>query len=311
MLLRIDHHTHYRYASPVIVAHHIGHLQPHHWPYQRVLSHFTDIHPEPAQRDCVLDSFGNWRLQFSMQAPHETLQVHASSIIESFAATTEPTLPVGHALASTPVWEDVRQHHQYQAQAVYDPHTEFVFASPYVPTHERLAQYAQMDFTPRAPWLLACHALMQRIHDEFTYTSASTDVHTPVLDAFDQRHGVCQDFAHIMVGCLRSLGLPARYVSGYLLTQPPAGQARLIGADASHAWVSVPWDGQWYDFDPTNNRWGCGVPGPDYITLAVGRDFGDVSPLRGVIHGGHNHTLEVAVTVAPCSEYIPPSEAST
>ena len=143
---------------------------------------------------------------------------------------------------------------------------------------------------------------MQRIHTEFRYEGQSTQVNTPALQAFHARHGVCQDFAHIMLACLRSLGLPGRYVSGYLLTQPAPGEAKLIGSDASHAWVSVylgdlPDGARWCDFDPTNNRWAWHAPGPDYATLAIGRDFGDVSPLKGVIHGGASHTLTVAVTV--------------
>jgi transglutaminase-like putative cysteine protease len=154
---------------------------------------------------------------------------------------------------------------------------------------------------------------MERIHTELEYEAHSTEVNTPALDALAQGKGVCQDFAHIMLGCLRSLGLPARYVSGYLLTRPPAGKPRLIGADASHAWVSVyvpvaagaagdaP-TGAWFDFDPTNNRCGRGSPGEDYVTLAMGRDFSDVSPMRGVIQSGARHTLSVAVTVAPPDE---------
>ena len=145
-------------------------------------------------------------------------------------------------------------------------------------------------------------SLMERIHSDFTYESQSTQINTPALQALEQRKGVCQDFAHIMLACLRSMGLPARYVSGYLLTQPPPGQVKLVGSDASHAWVSVyvgdlPEGQRWVDLDPTNNRWGWYAPGVDYVTVATGRDFGDVSPLRGVIHGGASHTLRVGVTV--------------
>ena len=144
--------------------------------------------------------------------------------------------------------------------------------------------------------------LNQRIYTGFTYESQSTQINTPALEALAQRKGVCQDFAHIMVACLRTLGLPARYVSGYLLTEPPEGEVKLVGSDASHAWVSVylpdlPEGQRWVDFDPTNNRWGWHSSGHDYVTVAWGRDFGDVSPLRGVIHGGASHTLTVGVTV--------------
>jgi transglutaminase-like putative cysteine protease len=167
--------------------------------------------------------------------------------------------------------------------------------------------YARPSFTPGTPLLLGARDLMRRIHRDFTYASQSTEINTPALEALAQRRGVCQDFAHIMLACLRAQGVAARYVSGYLLTQPAEGQPRLVGSDASHAWVSVylpdlP-DGEgytrWWDFDPTNDRDGCGTPGEDYVTLAVGRDFADVSPLRGVIRGGTNHTLTVGVTVEP------------
>ena len=309
MHLRVEHHTTYHYQSAVVQAQHLGHLQPRSWLHQQVQSHSLRVLPEPAVIDSVLDSFGNWRVQFSLQTPHDTLHVQATSVIDTLG---QPCI----TLPESPVWTKVREHHRYHAQAPYDPTTEFVFASPYVPISDILADYARQDFDATTPWLQGCLLLMQRIHSEFTYASDSTEVNTPTLQAFEQKQGVCQDFAHIMVGCLRSLGLPARYVSGYLLTQPPPGQPRLIGADASHAWVSVPFvsfEGgsaaeagpklQWMDFDPTNNRWGLGVPGADYITLAVGRDFGDVSPLRGVIQGGGSHTLSVAVTVAPAFEF--------
>jgi len=154
---------------------------------------------------------------------------------------------------------------------------------------------------------------MHRIHTEFTYASASTDVNTPALEALKKRQGVCQDFAHILLSCLRTLGLAARYVSGYLVTEVPEGKTRLIGSDASHAWVSVyvpnvkedgtlATQGQWFDLDPTNDRWGLLSPGIDFVTLATGRDYADVSPVRGVIHGGASHTLDVGVTVQPASE---------
>ena len=166
--------------------------------------------------------------------------------------------------------------------------------------------YAAESFAPGRPLMQAARHLMSRIHADFAYTSNATDAGTPALESLRLRRGVCQDFAHVMIGCLRSLGLAARYVSGYLLTEPPPGQPRLVGADASHAWVSV-WspaadesdgasdDNTWFDLDPTNDR----AAGEDYVTLAIGRDFSDVSPLRGVIHGGDHHVLQVGVTVEP------------
>ena len=190
----------------------------------------------------------------------------------------------------------------YQAHAPYEPASEFVFASPFVPRRQEFARYARLSFAPGASVLAVAVDLMERIHADFTYESQSTQINTPALQALEQRKGVCQDFAHIMLACLRSMGLPARYVSGYLLTQPAPGKVKLVGSDASHAWVSVyvadlPEGQRWVDLDPTNNRWGWFAPGADYVTVATGRDFGDVSPLRGVIHGGASHTLSVGVTV--------------
>jgi transglutaminase-like putative cysteine protease len=291
MRLRVLHQTEYRYASPVVLAQHLAHLRPSDTPGQQLLSHRLDIDPGPALREDGSDAFGNRRTFFALQSPHERLRVCADSLVETQAPAPWP--------AHSPAWESVRDALRYHAQAPYDANAEFAFASPLVPRDEAFADFARPAFAPERPLLAACQALMQRIHTELTYEPASTEVHTPALQALQQGKGVCQDFAHIMLGALRSLGLPGRYVSGYLLTEPPPGQPRLLGADASHAWVSVPWHGDWYDFDPTNNRCGRLRPGEDYVQLAVGRDFGDVSPLRGVIQGGSSHALTVAVTVAP------------
>jgi transglutaminase-like putative cysteine protease len=295
MRLHVRHHTQYQYPSAVVLAKHMAHLRPRAIAGQEVLSHELRIHPEPAWRDEVQDAFGNWRTFFSLQSPHEALDVTADSVV----ITTAPV----QALPDSEAWMLLREALQYHAHEPYQPAAEFLYPSPYVPRDESLADYGRKAFSPKRPFLDACEDLMARIHEDFAYETASTDIHTPVLEALKQRKGVCQDFAHIMIGCLRSLGLPARYVSGYLLTQPPPGQPRLVGADASHAWVSVPYGGEWHDFDPTNNKSGTHRPGEDYVTLAVGRDFGDVSPLRGVIHGGSGHVLNVAVTVAPDDEF--------
>lgn len=316
MLLRIVHQTQYRYAPSVVMAQHMAHLKPLILPDQKVMSHSVAISPEPARMEQSEDAFGNHRCFFSLQVPHEELAVLSDCHVE----TSEP-----QALPDSPAWEVVRDHLTYRAGAPYDPASEFTFASPFVPRSPVLADFARPVFEPGEPLLECALALMQRIHTEMTYEGGSTGINTPTLAALAQRKGVCQDFAHIMIGCLRSLGLPARYVSGYVLTHPPEGKPRMIGADASHAWVQVycPFDptpedgdeqgaehqtegstaaGCWVDFDPTNNRSGWGRPGEDYVTLALGRDFGDVSPLRGVIQGGGSHQLSVAVTVAPPQE---------
>ena len=310
MNLRILHTTTYRYQGSVDLAQHMVHLSPVDTPTQTVRSHTLTISPEPAARSQTTDAFGNLRTFFSLQAPHEVLTVTADSRVDTRAPAPLPDDPAWQ----TQTWEAVRDHFRYRARAPYDPASEFLFASPHVPRDDAFTAFARPAFENGLPILSAVRALMERIHSGLTYETASTEVNTPALVALAQGKGVCQDFAHIMTGCLRSLGLPARYVSGYLLTQPPPGQPRLIGADASHAWVSVyvplppgtgaqagdePALGAWFDFDPTNNRCGWGSPGEDYVTLATGRDFADVSPMRGVIQGGARHTLDVAVTVAP------------
>ncbi|MBC5766344.1 transglutaminase family protein [Ramlibacter albus] len=291
MRLHVLHETTYDYTPAVKTAQHMGHLKPADDTRQKLLCHTLRVEPEPAKQDERVDIYGNTRTFFSLQVAHDRLKVVAESMVETSAAAALP--------ASMP-WEAARERMRYHGAAHYDPATEFVFASPYVPRDTQFADYARASFAPGRPLLEAATALMQRIHEDFEYVTAATDATTPALDSLALRKGVCQDFAHVMTGCLRSMGLAARYVSGYLLTEPPPGQARLVGSDASHAWVAVylpaeTGPGEWAELDPTNNR----APGEDYVRLAVGRDYGDVSPLRGVIHGGASHALSVAVTVSP------------
>jgi transglutaminase-like putative cysteine protease len=293
MLLQITHETRYDYQPAVETAQHVAYLEPKAHAGQSVLSHSLIVNPAPALQRGMPDVFGNMRCFVSLQVPHSVLQVRACSLVST---RSHP------APQSDVPWEALRESLRFQAGAPYDAAAEFVFASPFVPRQPEFAAYARASFTPGAPLLQVARHLMERIHTEFTYETHSTQINTPALQALEQRKGVCQDFAHIMLACWRSMGLPARYVSGYLLTRPPPGQAKLIGSDASHAWVSVYVpdlsEGQrWVDLDPTNNRWGWHAPGTDYVTVATGRDFGDVSPLRGVIHGGGRHTLSVGVTV--------------
>ncbi len=299
MHLSIVHETHYEYNPPVDVAQHIACLQPRQTETQRLLSHTLTVTPTASQRKNATDVFGNHRTFLSLQIPHTELKVTATSTVQTRTMTM---------MASTALpWEHACERFRYRVDGVYDADVEFVFASQYVPRHAEFAAYARISFVPEADLHAATVDLMHRIYQDFEYDSESTEIHTPALEALRQRKGVCQDFAHIMLACLRSLGLSARYVSGYLLTNPPPGQPRLVGADASHAWISLLLPTQtgtirWCDFDPTNNRWGWGAPGEDYVVLAVGRDFADVSPIRGVIHGGASHELKVAVTVTPLDE---------
>lgn len=291
--LHVEHETRYRYERPVEQSQHIACLRPLSDGGQRLLSFDMVVEPTPAQHSVRRDSHGNSRAYFAMHAAHAELRVLAFSEVE-----------VRHryqalAPARGPTCGEVRKRLTYCALAAFESASEFLYASPFVPLHPELRAYAEASLRDDRPLAEAVIELMQRVHRDFTYAPASTDISTPILAVFERRQGVCQDFAHLMLGCLRACGLAARYVSGYLLTRPPAGQAPLVGADASHAWVSVwvpglhpPQAGDWLDLDPTND---C-VPGVHHVRVAHGRDFGDVTPLRGVIRGGGQHTLEVRVT---------------
>jgi transglutaminase-like putative cysteine protease len=297
MLLHVTHETRYAYSPAVETAQHLAHLKPRATPSQRLVSHALTVSPEPAQRSESPDVYGNARAFFALDSTHEELVVTAESVVETSTPVLSP------AAARELPWEQVRERFRYAKETRFDAAAEFVFPSHYVPRHDDFAAYARPSFAPGRPLFDAAMDLALRMHTDFVYDSGSTEISTPAIEALAQRHGVCQDFAHIMIACLRTLGLPARYVSGYLLTQPPPGQPRLLGADASHAWVSVyipgaDGPGDWADFDPTNGR----QPGEDYVALAIGRDYSDVSPMRGVLHGGARHTLSVGVTVRPLEE---------
>ena len=299
MHLAITHETRYSYSPAVQTAQHVAHLQPANTPCQTVLQHQLDVEPAATVQHNI-DAFCNHRAYWALNNPHDGLRVRAYSELQT--STIAPA-------TSSQSWESVREHFRYRGGHPADVNNGFVFGSHHAPVHEAFLAYAQSSFSPGRPLMQAAIELTARMHRDFTYASQSTDINTPAIEALQAQRGVCQDFAHILLACLRSLGLPARYVSGYLLTQPPPGQPRLVGSDASHAWASVylpelashACQG-WLDLDPTNNRCGLASPGLDYVRLAVGRDFADVSPLRGVLQGGGAHTLEVAVTVAPVGE---------
>jgi transglutaminase-like putative cysteine protease len=300
MRLAITHDTRYRYSPSVQTAQHVAHLQASDTPGQTILRHTMQIMPQACVQHSI-DAFLNHRAYWALTHPHDGLSVRAYTEVETCAINPD-TSPA----SSQQSWEAVREHFRYRGDQAGDVHAGMVFGSQLAPVHVAFAQYAQSSFTPGRSLMQAARALTALMHRDFHYETASTDINTPALEALQNKRGVCQDFAHIMVACLRSLGLPARYVSGYLLTQPPAGQPRLVGSDASHAWASVYLPALashasqgWFDLDPTNDRCGLASPGEDYVRLAVGRDFADVSPLRGVLQGGNSHTLEVAVTVAP------------
>ncbi|MGE8149138.1 transglutaminase family protein [Pseudomonas frederiksbergensis] len=289
---QIFHDTHYHYDSPVSLAQQLAHLWPRACTWQRCTAQALLISPDPTTRRDELDVFGNPLTRLAFERPHDELLVNAELTVEVLA---RPILDFNQS----PAWEETRNALTYSSQPLSPQVLEacrYRFESPYVHLKRNFVEFSQSCFPPGRPLLLGVQALMEKIFSEFTFDAEATQVATPLVEVLERRRGVCQDFAHLMLACVRSRGLAARYVSGYLLTQPPPGQPRMIGADASHAWVSVfcPALG-WVDFDPTNNV----QPALEHITLAWGRDFSDVSPLRGVILGGGNHDPEVRVTVMP------------
>ena len=290
---RVRHETLYAYGGEVAHSHQLLHLTPRELPHQFCSSHRITLDPEPTLRRDELDSFGNPVTRLEYDRPHERLEVISE-------ATVQLEVPVPTDPGSSDTCEEVRRAMDFSGQSQLPAHLEaarYRAESPYVRIKQRFADYSADCFASQRPLALCAEALMQKVHGEFRYAPGTTDITTSGLDALEARRGVCQDFAHVMLSCLRTQGFAARYVSGYLRTLPPAGvEAGLVGADASHAWVSVfcPPLG-WIDFDPTNNV----RAGADHITVAWGRDFGDVSPLRGVIVGGGSHRLTVRVSVLP------------
>jgi transglutaminase-like putative cysteine protease len=288
MIYHVRHTTTYEYAEAVSLCHNIAHLTPRHGPRQLCHRTSLQITPTPAVINEHHDYFGNPVTFFTVQEPHQKLIVHADH-------TTEVQPYFTPIVQMSPAWEDVRDQVRGDRNPELVEAYQYVFDSTYVRTGPELAEYAAPSFSERRPILEAVADLTQRINRDFRYDQRATTITTTLKELLSVRRGVCQDFAHLEIGCLRSLGLSARYISGYLLTQPLQGQSRLIGADASHAWISVfcPELG-WIDFDPTNNT----IPSDQHILLAWGRDYDDVSPIKGVILGGGEHTVRVAVDVS-------------
>ena len=297
MLLEVVHNTRYDYTAPVSLAHHLAHLKPLSDAHQQLLEFDLRIDPAPGQHRSGLDALGNIDSHFSLAQPHRQLAVRATSRVQ-----VQPRFAALQPQAS-PAWDRLADSLRYVALAPFAPVVEFALPSPYVPRLAPLRNYAALSFRPGRPLAVAALELMQRIHADFSYQSESTDIDTPLSEVWASKRGVCQDFAHLMAGAMRMLGLPVRYVSGYLVTHAPAGEAggglAMQGADASHAWVQVWCPGTpgvpgpgWLDLDPTNQL----VPGSGHVRVAMGRDFGDVTPLRGVIRGGGLHTLSVGVS---------------
>jgi transglutaminase-like putative cysteine protease len=274
---------------PVAQSWQRAHRTPPDLPGQKVSRHELAIAPPPDERHDVRDAFGNGVTHFGVHGPHPLLRVRMTCEVD---VADRPDAARKPALA----WEAVRE--SLDDDPAQDGLLAVRMAAPstLVPWSEAAHAYAESSFAASRDWLEAVTDLMRRIHREFAFDSQATTVTTQVDEVLAQRRGVCQDFAHVMLACLRSHGLPARYVSGYLLTHPPPGRPRLLGADASHAWVAAysPHHG-WVEFDPTNDT----LADRRYITLATGADFADVVPLRGVILGGRKQTMKVAVSVVP------------
>lgn len=293
MTYRVVHNSTYVYKSPVSVGNHLVCLTPRDKPGHVCVAHEIHITPEPAEIDCHRDFFGNAVCLFSVQEPHSRLTIEARSEVDLSGERVEWP-------EHSPAWEEV-------VQALREGRTpedmdayQFVFESPRIRPGSDFALFAARSFTPRRPFAEALKDMTDLIYREFRFDSKTTTVRTAPEEVLVQRSGVCQDFAHLQIACLRSIGLAARYVSGYLRTYPPPGRPRLVGADASHAWVSAYCPGaDWLDIDPTNNI----IPSQSHVTLAWGRDYGDVSPVRGVIVGGRDHTVEVAVDLEPKEDH--------
>jgi transglutaminase-like putative cysteine protease len=286
----IRHVTTYSYESPVSFARCSLRLQPRSGEGQQLISHTVEIRPKPAERTIRRDFFGTHTESVLIETAHRSLRIDSRSRVQVARQAPGRTAP-------SPSWESVRDI-AFEAMSLGpDSPVGYVFASSLVPVLGPVTAYAGLSFPPGQGILIGAVDLMHRIRREFKYDPKATVISTPLKEVFEKRHGVCQDFAHVMIAGLRGLGLPAAYVSGYLRTYPPAGQPRLQGADATHAWVSVWCGGEigWVGFDPTNDL----LVENDHIILAVGRDFSDVSPVDGIIVGSRKQKLAVAVDVVP------------
>ena len=289
MMYRIVHTTTYEYTDNAESCHNLVHLQPRNLPSQQCRQTQLRIDPPPDRVHEYLDYFGNHVHSFAVYEPHRQLSITAESYV---TLIPRETVPVG----KTPAWNVVREvlHDDRSPEIVAA--IEHRFDSPYIRTTDALRKVAIEHFPVDRPLGEAVLGLTQAIHGDFKYDPEATTIDTSLDDVLEKRRGVCQDFAHLLIGCLRSLGLASRYVSGYLRTDPQPGRPRLAGADASHAWVSVFCPGSgWIDFDPTN---GCRTS-DRHITIGWGRDFHDLSPVKGVVLGGGQSTLRVEVDVSP------------
>jgi transglutaminase-like putative cysteine protease len=288
----VTHSTRYGYQEMIPLSHNVVWLRPREHGAQTCLRHQLLLLPAPAVRNEGFDYFGNHVTWFTLQEPHTVLRIAAESEV-----LVNPA-PLYDVEQGSP-WEQVLQILAAPPDLETLAAREFTFESPHVPWSPELGEFARPSFAGGRPFLQCVLDLTQRIHRDFKFLAGSTKIDTQVQDVFESGQGVCQDFAHLQICCLRSLGFSARYVSGYIATQPPPGQKRLTGADASHAWISVfaPGTG-WVDFDPTNGV----MPSDAHITIAWGRDYDDIGPAKGILIGGRHHSLDVSVDVVPVED---------
>jgi transglutaminase-like putative cysteine protease len=293
MIYHITHTTSYYYSNSVSLCHNLAHLTARDCPWQTCRRSELQFSTPPAVSLTRADYFGNRATFFTVQEPHRKLDITAINVVRVHPRPT--TAP-----EETPPWEQVADSLRTRRDLETLANYQFAFDSHYVKRDPALADYSAPSFAPGRPLLVAVLDLTRRIHEEFDFDSgAGTTFETPLTELLEIRRGVCQDFSHLQIGCLRSLGLAARYVSGYLLTTPPPGRDRVVGADMSHAWVSVFCPGSgWIDVDPTNNL----ITQDQHITLAWGRDYDDVSPIKGVILGGGRHSVSVGVDVVQAQD---------
>ncbi|MEM9719999.1 MAG: transglutaminase family protein, partial [Bacteroidota bacterium] len=282
MKFKIEHTTQYEYAQAINLSYNMAWVSPRHFPGQQVLSHSLKILPEPSQLHQHTDFFGNTFTYFAIHNPHTLLTITAESQILREVQATQ--VPLDYLAWDRFATQLEAQNFSWQELKIY------TLPSLYIPVGDYLMEYAHPSFPPGKPLFLAVKEFMERIFTEFEYNPEFSTIATPVHEVLAAKKGVCQDFAHLAIGCLRSMGLPARYVSGYIESQAPEEEENLIGAAASHAWFSVfiPNLG-WIDFDPTNNQ----IPRNQHISVAWGRDYADVPPVKGVVYGSGNQQLEV------------------
>lgn len=300
MIYRIRHQTRYEYSEPTAVSYNEIRLCPRNLVHQTLIGKTIAVDPKPAELSERVDYFGNPTWYLAIDQPHAAMQI----VVESTVRIERSLLPTDRS--RSPAWETACDRLQSVAGPDIIAAGEFTLDSPLIKADAKLGAYARPSFSPRRALMEAVGDLMGRIHREFEFKPGFTNITTPLAQVLEHRKGVCQDFAHLAIGCLRSMGLAARYVSGYIETLPPPGHLKLKGADASHAWFSVYIPGHgWLDFDPTNNQ----LPADQHIVVAIGRDFSDVTPIKGVIFSAGRHLLSVSVDTERIAQMPPPKQA--